>query len=265
MSVVKATKEKKDITDRLNEFVRLDQIPNILFYGPSRSGKKHILTQFLRKLYKVEDSLSSELGKNIIYINCCHGRGTIKFIREELKFFAKSTAIYNNCCKSIILVNADYLTIDAQSSLRRLIEIYSVNTRFFIVVNDFNRLIKPIVSRFCCIYVNNDTKNDTGIASSHGKQQSAVIKRLLNDKTVLCVPEIVGRLYDKGITALDLLQYIRDTKESKDVKDTLAKYRILTIFDIIRREFRDERLLLFFIVEYLVFRNNYNIKNILEI
>lgn len=257
----KETEENKEITDRLDEFIRLDKIPNILFYGPSRSGKKHILTQFLRKLYKVEDSLSSELGRNIIYINCCHGRGTIKFIREELKFFAKSTSIYNNCCKSIILVNADYLTIDAQSSLRRLIEIYSVNTRFFIVVNDFNRLIKPIVSRFCSIYVNNDIKNNTGI-SSPGKQQSAVIKRLLNNKTVLCVPEIVGRLYDKGISALDLLQYIRDTRDTKDV---LAKYRILTIFDIIRREFRDERLLLFFIVEYLVFRNNYNIKNILEI
>ena len=270
------TTEKKDITDRLDEFIRLDRIPNILFYGPSRSGKKHILTQFLRKLYKAEYSLSSELGKNIIYINCCHGRGTIKFIREELKFFAKSTAIYNNCCKSIILVNADYLTIDAQSSLRRLIEIYSVNTRFFIVVNDFNRLIKPIVSRFCCIYVNNDTKNDTKndtvILSSPGKQQlSAFIKRVVNNKTVLCVPELVERLYDKGITALDLLQYIRDTKDAKDakdvkdVKDALTKYRILTIFDIIRREFRDERLLLFFIVEYLVFRNNYNIKNILEI
>ena len=237
----KETNAKKEITDRLHEFIRLDNIPNILFHGPNKSGKKHILTQFLRKLYNVDDSILSELGKNIIYINCCHGKGTIKFIREELKFFAKSTA-NNNCCKSIILVNADYLTIDAQSALRRLIEIYSVNTRFFIVVNDFNRLIKPIVSRFCSIYINNDVNNSAVIpgTSLSGKQQSTAIKSVLNNKSV---PEIVGRLYDKGITALDLLQYIRDMK---DTKDTLTKYRILTIFDIICREFRDEQLLLFY-------------------
>ena len=43
------------------------------------------------------------------------------------------------------------------------------------------------------------------------------------------------------------------------------KYKTLTIFDIINKEFRDERLLMFFIVNYLLFRNNYDIKNIIEI
>ena len=43
------------------------------------------------------------------------------------------------------------------------------------------------------------------------------------------------------------------------------KYKTLTIFDIIHKEFRDERLLMFFIVNYLLFRNNYDIKNIIEI
>ena len=40
--------------------------------------------------------------------------------------------------------NADKLTIDAQSALRRCIELFSHNTRFFIVVEDKNKLLRPI-------------------------------------------------------------------------------------------------------------------------
>ena len=77
------------------------------------------------------------------------------FIRDQLKFFAK-TNIQNKkgyFFKSIILFNADKLTTDAQSALRRCIERFSHTTRFFIIVEDKNKLLKPILSRFCNIYV----------------------------------------------------------------------------------------------------------------
>ena len=82
------------------------------------------------------------------------GKG-IKFIREELKFFAKSHINFKdgNLFKSIILSNADKLTIDAQSALRRCIELFSHTTRFFIIVEDKYKLLKPILSRFAEIYV----------------------------------------------------------------------------------------------------------------
>ena len=46
--------------------------------------------------------------------------------------------------KSIILLNADKLTIDAQSALRRCIEVFNHTTRFFIIVEDRYKLLKPI-------------------------------------------------------------------------------------------------------------------------
>ena len=58
-----------------------------------------------------------------------------------------------NHFKSIILYNAEKLTIDAQSALRRCIELFSHTTRFFIIVEDKNVLLKPILSRFCIIHV----------------------------------------------------------------------------------------------------------------
>ena len=88
-----------------------------------------------------------------MFVNCAHGKG-ISFIRDELKFFAK-TNIHktNELIKSIILLNADMLTTDAQSALRRCIEKFSHTTRFFIVIENENGLLKPILSRFCNFYV----------------------------------------------------------------------------------------------------------------
>ena len=71
-----------------------------------------------------------------MYINCAHGKG-IRFIRDELKFFAKTNIQHKNgnIFKSVILFNADKLTTDAQSALRRCIEQFSHTTRFFIVID----------------------------------------------------------------------------------------------------------------------------------
>ena len=87
-------------------------------------------------------------------VNCSHGKG-IKFIREDLKFFAKANLQYNSNVKfkSILLLNADNLTNDAQSALRRCIEQFSLTTRFFIIVENKSRLLNPILSRFCEIFV----------------------------------------------------------------------------------------------------------------
>ena len=87
-------------------------------------------------------------------VNCSHGKG-IKFIREELKFFAKTNIQTNSgvLFKTIVLINAHHLTIDAQSALRRCIELFSYNTRFFIILENKHKLLKPILSRFCEIYV----------------------------------------------------------------------------------------------------------------
>ena len=55
--------------------------------------------------------------------------------------------------KMIVLLNADKLTIDAQSALRRSIELFCKNTRFIIIIHEKSKLLKPLVSRFCEIFV----------------------------------------------------------------------------------------------------------------
>jgi len=150
---------------KLDYFIMTGKIPNIIFHGAAGTGKKTIVFNFIDKIYKpinyIKDQDNSNgrcfrniLKNNVMLVNCCHGKG-IKFIREELKFFSKMNIQYTEgiSFKSVVLFNADCLTIDAQSALRRCIELFSHNTRFFIVVENIHKLLNPIVSRFCEIYV----------------------------------------------------------------------------------------------------------------
>ena len=70
----------KNIYDRLDNFIKINQVPNILLHGPVGSGKRTIIFDFVDKLYK---------GKNdglVLYVECGYGKG-IKFIREEVNYF----------------------------------------------------------------------------------------------------------------------------------------------------------------------------------
>ncbi len=136
----------QDIQERLEKFIECKNIPHIIFYGPSGSGKRTIVHNFVRSIYQNDQT---NIKNYVMNVDCAHGKG-IKFIREDLKFFAKMHIDKNNgySFKTIILSNADKLTTDAQSALRRCIEVFSHNTRFFIIVEDKFLLLKPILSRF---------------------------------------------------------------------------------------------------------------------
>ena len=109
----------QNIKDKLKYFYDIRKIPNIIFNGPSGSGKSTIVNDFISMIY---DGNKEKIKDFVMYVNCAHGKG-IKFIREELKFFAKTHINSNggDTFKSIILLNGDKLTMDAQSALRRCI------------------------------------------------------------------------------------------------------------------------------------------------
>lgn len=134
---------------KLQSFLTTGQSPNILMHGPSGSGKRTALTEFVKQLYQNDAASVSEM---VMWVDCTN-KG-IEFIRGDLKFFAKKcVGCSTTTFKSIVLFDADMLTMDAQSALRRCIEQYSASTRFFSTVQDKGRLSAPIQSRFCEIYI----------------------------------------------------------------------------------------------------------------
>ena len=127
----------QEVITKLSHFIANKKIPNIIFHGPNGCGKNTILSNFIRDVY---NDLKPIIKTHVMTVNCAYGRG-IRFIREDLKYFAKTNldTVHGEMFKSIVLLNADKLTIDAQSALRRCIELFCHSTRFFIVVEDKNR------------------------------------------------------------------------------------------------------------------------------
>ena len=74
-----------DIKNKLKYFVDTNKIPHIIFHGESGSGKREIVNYLIQIIY---DSCYCN-DDYIKYVNCAHGKG-IRFIRDDLKYFAKT-------------------------------------------------------------------------------------------------------------------------------------------------------------------------------
>ena len=268
----------ESIMKKLLYFHDMHKIPNIIFHGRSGCGKRTIVNKFINIIY---DNDKERIKSFVMYVNCAHGKG-IKFIREELKFFAKTHIQSNNgnIFKSIILLNADKLTIDAQSALRRCIELFSHTTRFFIIVEDKYKLLKPILSRFCEIYIPEPIQNgkitnlykfnleETFRMKDHKTKRIEWLKKELqkqtntvtNDNTLLLFST---RLYEKGYSGLDIIHLlesqhgliINNMTESK-------RYELLFAFNKIRKEFRNEKMLLLTMLHFIFLSLDHSLENI---
>lgn len=260
------------IKEKLEYFHSNHKIPNIIFNGPSGSGKSTIVNDFITLIYEGNKEIIKDF---VMYVNCAHGKG-IKFIRDELKFFAKTHINSNggNTFKSIVLLNGDKLTMDAQSALRRCIELFSHNTRFFIIVEDKYKLLKPILSRFCEIYVSEPeykgkiinlykfNLDETFKLTNNKNLRIDWLKKELQKPITLETDMIafVTKLYEKGYSALDIIKLIED--ESIIKIDESKKYEILIAFNKVRKEFRNEKLLLLFILNFTFLDKATNLDNI---
>lgn len=288
-----------DIEKQLGEFIKLNKIPNILLYGGSGSGKKTLLNNFINNVYQGVNKKKDY----IMYINCAYNKG-IKFIRDELKFFSKTNiqkikindenvnTDYKTIIKSVILINADFLTIDAQSALRRSIELFSKTTRFFMIANNKDSLLDPIVSRFCNIYVPNPIiKNKSINLHEYTKynffkdikiKNKTIIKRVFNklnnNNVFLCSVE----LYNKGCSGIEILEFIKDYNSYNNIKktlnikntttdtDTYKKYiiekssidNLLLYCYKIKSDIMNEKLFILFILNNYLMRHSLSLENI---
>ena len=267
----------QNIKDKLDFLYSSHKIPNLLFHGTTGSGKRTIVNEFIHKIY---DNDREKIKSFVMYVNCSHGKG-IKFIRDELKFFAKTHINSNggNTFKSIVLLNADKLTMDAQSALRRCIELFSHNTRFFIIAEDKYNLMKPILSRFCEIYVpepviNSDIINlykynlnnvfnmkdvkTTRLETLKKELLKTVNKKITIEKLML----FCTKLYEKGYSGLDIIQLLENHKFLETSLSVEKRYELLIAFNRVRKEFRNEKLLILFILNFVFLSSELSLENI---
>ena len=134
------------IKKSIQQYLDQGDIQNFIFQGPAGTGKT---------------TLAKLIVKNIecdyIYINASDERG-IETIRDKVSGFASTMSF--KPLKVVILDEADFLTIQAQASLRNVIETFSRTTRFILTCNYVERIIDPLQSRCQVLKIVPPTKGD---------------------------------------------------------------------------------------------------------
>ena len=134
------------IKKSISKYLEQNDIQNLIFYGPAGTGKTTLAKLCIQNL-----------DCDHLYINASDERG-IETIRDKVQSFA-SVASFKPL-KVVILDEADFLTIQAQASLRNIIETLSRTTRFIMTCNFVERIIDPLQSRCQVLKIVPPTKKD---------------------------------------------------------------------------------------------------------
>ena len=136
----------ENIKKTIQQYLDQNDIQHFIFFGPAGTGKTT-----LAKL------IVNNLDCDFLYINASDERG-IETIRDKVQGFA-SVASFKPL-KVVILDESDFLTIQAQASLRNIIETYSRTTRFILTCNFVERIIDPLQSRCQVLKIVPPSKSD---------------------------------------------------------------------------------------------------------
>ena len=188
----------ENIKKSISKYLDQNDIQNLIFYGPAGTGKTT-----LAKL------ITKNLDCDSLYINASDERG-IETIRDKVSGFA-SVASFKPL-KVVILDEADFLTIQAQASLRNIIETFSRTTRFILTCNYVERIIDPLQSRCHVLKIVPPSKKEVAVHLSWILDEEKIVYEV-ND-----LGSIVNQYYP------DLRKYINTIQlNSKDSYLTLDK------------------------------------------
>ena len=188
----------ENIKKSISKYLDQNDIQNLIFYGPAGTGKTT-----LAKL------ITKNLDCDSLYINASDERG-IETIRDKVSGFA-SVASFKPL-KVVILDEADFLTIQAQASLRNIIETFSRTTRFILTCNYVERIIDPLQSRCHVLKIVPPSKKEVAVHLSWILDEEKIIYEV-ND-----LGSIVNQYYPDLRKCINTIQL-----NSKDSYLTLDK------------------------------------------
>jgi replication factor C small subunit len=231
------------IKKTISQYLSQNDIQNLIFYGPAGTGKTTLAKLIVKNL-----------DCDYLYINASDERG-IETIRDKVSGFA-STASFKPI-KVVILDEADFLTIQAQASLRNVIETFSRTTRFIMTCNYVERIIDPLQSRCQVLKVIPPTKVDVAkhiawiLGEENTKFELDDIKTIVNqfypdlrkclntiqlstqdnsliiDKSVLVSSNYMAQVLKELSTSKPNWREIRQTIANANVQDFEELYRYL--------------------------------------
>lgn len=137
---------QKEIIGSITALLKnVSEMPHLLFSGSAGVGKTTLAICLSRQI------LGDSWREYTLELNASDERG-INMVRERVKKFSRFAGLNTEIpFKIIILDEADEMTGDAQTALRRIIEDTAKFCRFILIANNISRIIEPIQSR-CAVF-----------------------------------------------------------------------------------------------------------------
>ena len=137
---------QKDVKGSLSGLMKnQSEMPHLLFSGSAGVGKTTTAICISREI------LGDVWKEYTLELNASDERG-INMVRERVKKFSRFAGLGSQIpFKIIILDEADEMTSDAQTALRRIIEDTAKFCRFILIANNISKIIDPIQSR-CAVF-----------------------------------------------------------------------------------------------------------------
>lgn len=137
---------QKEIIGSLKSLLKnVSELPHLMFSGSAGVGKTTAALCLAREI------LGDHWKDYTLELNASDERG-IGMVRDRVKKFARFAGFDTKIpFKIIILDEADEMTADAQTALRRIIEDTAKFCRFILIANNISKIIEPIQSR-CAVF-----------------------------------------------------------------------------------------------------------------
>lgn len=138
--------DQKEIVGSIQALLKnQSEMPHLLFSGSAGVGKTTLA------LCLSHEVLGNHWRDNTLELNASDERG-INMVRNRVKTFSRFGGLDTEIpFKIIILDEADEMTADAQTALRRIIEDTAKFCRFILIANNVSKIIPPIQSR-CAVF-----------------------------------------------------------------------------------------------------------------
>lgn len=219
-----------EIINTITKLIENNKLPHMLFHGPSGIGKTSTIISLSRKIY------GDNYKQMILELNGSDDRG-INIVREKIKQFSETKVLFNDTIKLIILDEADSMTIDAQSALRRIIEKYTYNVRFCLICNYVNKIIPALQSR-CMSFRFKPISND--VIYKRLKDISKKENVDINKSAMDIIIRISKGDFRKAINLLQSVSMSNNNKvDDINVYSTLGypiPMHIISIYDILMKD-----------------------------
>jgi len=189
------------IKNAFNTPEKLVDVGNLLLTGPKGSGKTTLA-----------GCIEAESGRECMYINMSLKTG-IDIIRDKVIKFI-TTVSFDDGKKIVVGDEFERLSIQAQDSLKALIEEFSSNVNFIFISNHEMRIIPELKSRLTEIPFIFNKKESSELQKTYWKRTCSILTTEKIDFEKVAVADLIKSTFPDMRKILNKAQYICRTNNS---------------------------------------------------